>query len=196
MIRLSGADSLAVTSEGSPANHSHAAINWNRTKLQVISQLTKTNENRLVCHKHRIGRTCFAGGYSSLSPEYLRNKNPDLIFCSLILLVTPLFALWSVDYSIRRWNRSRLDRTSLSRNPLNWWKDPLQSLFISTCVIGSMAMGGALRHPSIGSVGFWMVGAYTSLARGYLVRFSFTAYIVKTHRSLALGSLLVQARGN
>lgn len=108
-------------------------------------------------------------GYSSLSPEYLRNKNPDLIFCSLILLVTPLFALWSVDYSIRRWNRSRLDRTSLSRNPLNWWKDPLQSLFISTCVIGSMAMGGALRHPSIGSVGFWMVGAYTSLALGLSV---------------------------
>src|SRR5208282_3970200 len=109
------------------------------------------------------------GGYISLSPENLRNKNPDLIFCSLILLVTPLFALLSVNYSIRRWNQSRLDRPSLSRNPLNWWKDPLQSLFISTCVMGSMAVGGALQHPAIGSVGFWMVGTYTSFALGLSV---------------------------
>lgn len=109
------------------------------------------------------------GGYNSLSPEKLRNKNPDLIFCGLILLVTPLFALWSVNYSIRRWNRSRLARPSLSRNPLNWWHDPLQSLFISTCVMVSMAIGGALRRPTIGSVGFWMVATYGCLALGLFV---------------------------
>jgi len=109
------------------------------------------------------------GGYSSLSAEKLRNKNPDVIFCSLILLVTPLFALWSVNYSIRRWNHSRLARPSLSRNPLNWWHDPLQSLFISTRVAVSSAIGSALRLPTIGSVGFWMVAAYTSLAIGLLV---------------------------
>jgi hypothetical protein len=108
----------------------------------------------------------FPGGYNSLSLESLRNKNPDLILCGLLLLATPLFALLSVNYSIRRWNQSRLDRPSLTRNPLNWWKDPLQSLFISTCVMGSLAIGGALRHPAIGSVGFWMVGTYTSFALG------------------------------
>ncbi|MGB7281139.1 MAG: hypothetical protein WBE13_02660, partial [Candidatus Acidiferrum sp.] len=70
------------------------------------------------------------GGYNSISLENLRNKNPDLIFCGLILLVTPLFALSSVNYSIRRWNQSRLARPSMSRNLLNWWKDPLQSFFI------------------------------------------------------------------
>ncbi len=68
------------------------------------------------------------GGYSSLSPEKLRNTNPDAIVCGLILLVMPLLAIGSVGYSIRRWNHSRLARPSLSRNPLNSWHDPLQSL--------------------------------------------------------------------
>jgi hypothetical protein len=58
-------------------------------------------------------------GYHSLSPEKLRNKNPDLILCGLILLVTPVFALLSVNYSIRRWNQARLGRPSFGRNPLN-----------------------------------------------------------------------------
>jgi hypothetical protein len=106
------------------------------------------------------------GGYNSLSPEKLRNMNPDAIFCGSILLVTPLFALLSVGYSIRRWNHSRLARPTLSRNPLNWWHDPLQSLFISTCVAVSIAIGSALRRPTIGSVGFWMVAMYSCLAVG------------------------------
>jgi hypothetical protein len=108
----------------------------------------------------------FPGGYNSLSPEKLLNKNPDAIFCGAILLTMPLFAIWSVQYSIQRWNHRRLARPTLSRNPFNWWHDPLQSLFISTCVAVSMAIGGALRRPTIGSVGFWMVAMYSCLAVG------------------------------
>ena len=109
------------------------------------------------------------GGYRSLSPDKLRNTNPDAILCGLILLVLPLFAIGSVGYSIRRWNHSRLGRPSLSRNPFNWWHDPLQSLFISTCIAVSTAIGSALRRPSLGSVGFWMVAFYTCCALGLLV---------------------------
>jgi len=109
------------------------------------------------------------GGYQSLSPEKLLNKNPDAIFCGLILLVTPLVAIGSVGYSIRRWNHNRLARPSLIRNPLNWWHDPLQSLFISTCLAVSTAIGSALRRPTIGSVGFWMSAAYSCFALGLLV---------------------------
>ena len=109
------------------------------------------------------------GGYNSLSSEELRNKNPDAIACGLILLTTPLFAIGSVSYSIRRWNHSRLARPSLSRNPLNWWHDPLQSLFISTFVFVSMVIGSALRRPTIGSVGFWTLAVYACFALGLLI---------------------------
>lgn len=108
-------------------------------------------------------------GYNSLSPEKLRHTNPDAIFCGAILLLTPLFAIWSVQYSIQRWNHRRLARPSLSRNPLNWWHDPLQSLFISTCIMVSTAIGSALRGPTIGSVGFWTLAVYVCFALGLLV---------------------------
>ena len=48
------------------------------------------------------------GGYSSLSPEKLRNKNPDAIFFGAILLVTPLVAMGTVNEPIRRWNPALL----------------------------------------------------------------------------------------
>ena len=109
------------------------------------------------------------GGYHSLSPEKLRNTNPDAILCGSVLLLAPLFAMWSVSYSIRRWNQSKLARPSLSRNPLNWWHDPLQSLFISTCIMVSTSIGSALRRPTIGSVGFWTLAVYACFAFGLLV---------------------------
>jgi hypothetical protein len=107
-------------------------------------------------------------GYNSLSSEKLRNKNPDALSCGLILLLSPLFAILSVNFAIRRSNRGRLARPSLSRNPLDWWNDPLQSLFVSMCVMISAAIGGALRHPAIGSVGFWMLAVYVCFDVGIL----------------------------
>jgi hypothetical protein len=111
----------------------------------------------------------FPGGYNSLSPEKLQHTNPDAIFCGAILLIMPLFAIWSVQYSIQRWNHSTLARPTLSRNPFNWWHDPLQSLFISTCIMVSTAIGSVLRRPTIGSVGFWTLAAYVCSALGLLV---------------------------
>ena len=59
--------------------------------------------------------------------------------------------------------------TRNSSHPLNWWGDPLQSLFISTCIMGSTAIGSALRHPTIGSIGFWTLAVYVCFALGLLV---------------------------
>ena len=98
-------------------------------------------------------------GYASLAPEQLRHVNPDAVFCSLILLTLPLFALGTVGYSVRRWNVEKLRRPSLDRNPLNWWFDPLQSLFITTCNIAAMGVGSLLRRAT-GSVAYWMVATY------------------------------------
>jgi hypothetical protein len=108
-------------------------------------------------------------GYTSMAPESLRHTNPEPLLCVIILLIMPFFALGSVYYSIRRWKHDRLARPTWDRNPLNWWHDPLQSLFISTCVMAATAIGAALRRPVIGSVGFWTFGGYCSFAIGLLV---------------------------
>jgi FtsH-binding integral membrane protein len=107
-------------------------------------------------------------GYASLAPEQLRHVNPDAVFCSLILLTAPLFALLTVHYSVRRCNVDKLRRPSLDRNPLNWWFDPLQSLFISTCSVAAMAVGSLLHRPT-GSVAFWMVATYFCITLGLVV---------------------------
>jgi hypothetical protein len=111
----------------------------------------------------------FWDGYESMTPSRLLHKNPDAVFCFTILLLTPAFALGTVEFSTRGWKVRRFARPSWNRNPFNWWGDPLQSLFISTCIMGAMTLGGAVQHPAFGSVGFWMLGAYTCTAIGLLV---------------------------
>jgi hypothetical protein len=86
------------------------------------------------------------GGYVAGAPDRLRHANPDAVSCGIILVITPMFALWCVNYSIRRWNNERLRRPSFSRNPLNWRHDPLQSLFIATCVFGAGSVGRGERR--------------------------------------------------
>ena len=107
-------------------------------------------------------------GYASLAPEQLRHVNPDAVFCSVILLTLPLFALFTVYYSVRQCNVDKLRRPSFDRNPLNWWYDPLQSLFISTCSGAATAVGGLLHRPN-GSVAFWMAATYFCFTFGLVI---------------------------
>ena len=108
-------------------------------------------------------------GYRSLEPARLEHTNPDLVFCLVTFLTLPLFAVGTVYYSIFRGGHEMLPRPSWDRNPINWWGDPLQSLFISTCYMGATAIGAALRRPVVGSVAFWMMAFYCSTAIGLLV---------------------------
>lgn len=110
----------------------------------------------------------FWSGYVSLEPEKLRHINPDAIACVSILVGAPLFALLSVGYSVHRWKREKLARRSWDRNPLNWWGDPLQSLFIMTWIMATTAIGSALRRPTFGTIAFWTFGVYVSFAIGLL----------------------------
>jgi hypothetical protein len=111
----------------------------------------------------------FWGGYKSMTPERLRHTNPDALLCLIILIITPVFAFGIVEYSIRRWKVDQLAWPTWTRNPFNWWGDPLQSLFISTCLMGAMAIGSATQHPTFESVGFWTLGMYSCSAIGLLV---------------------------
>jgi hypothetical protein len=105
-------------------------------------------------------------GYISLASERLRHTNPDIIFCAFVLLITPLFSIGAVHYSVHRWNHDKLRRPSWNRNALNWWHDPLQSLFMSTCLTLGTAVGAALRRPAVNSVAFWTLGMYVCFALG------------------------------
>jgi len=109
------------------------------------------------------------GGYASLTPDRLRHANPGPVLCLIILLITPLFVVLTVTYSIQRWKSDPLPRPSLNRNPLSWRRDPLQALFISTSILAAMAIGSAIRQPTFGSVAFWMLGVYFCFAIGLLV---------------------------
>ncbi len=111
----------------------------------------------------------FREGYVSLTTDKLRHTNPDPVLCSIILLITPPFAIWAVAYSLRRWKSDPLPRPSWNRNPLNWWRDPLQALFISTCATAALAIGSAFQRPTFGSVGFWTLGVYACFAIGLFV---------------------------
>ena len=115
-------------------------------------------------------------GYKTMASETLRSTNPDPILCGILLVIMPLFALGTVYYSKYRWDQEnkilarpfKLRKPSWNRNPINWWGDPLQSLFISMCYMGAMAIGASVRHPEIGSVGFWTFGVYCCFAIGLL----------------------------
>lgn len=115
-------------------------------------------------------------GYKTMASETLRRTNPDPILCGIVLVIMPLFALGTVYYSKYRWDQEnkilarpfKLRKPSWNRNPINWWGDPLQSLFISMCFMGAMAIGASARHPEFGSVGFWTVGVYFCFAIGLL----------------------------
>jgi hypothetical protein len=109
------------------------------------------------------------GGYTSLTPEKLHRTNPEPVLCLILLLGVPVFALLSIGYSLRRSKTNLLARPSWARNPFNWWGDPLQSLFVATCIMGATALGSAVQHPAFGSVGFWMLGVYSCIAIGLLV---------------------------
>ena len=70
--------------------------------------------------------------YIALVWYFARPNQAPAIFWGLILVTTPLFALLTVNYSVRRVRRCNVDklrRPSFDRDPLNWWFDPLQSLF-------------------------------------------------------------------
>src|SRR5271163_3383971 len=105
-------------------------------------------------------------GYYSTAPNKLLHTIPDPLAWLLILIFMPLFAIGAVYYSIQRW-QNMLQRPSWNRNSINWWQDPLQSLFMTMCTTAMMAVGAALRRPAIGSTGFWMFGVYCSVAIGF-----------------------------
>src|ERR1700693_6264064 len=90
-------------------------------------------------------------GYCSLGADALRGANPDKYLCIAVLVMMPIFAVGSV--AIFGDKHTGLTLPSWRRFSINWSRDPLQCLFLSTCFTGGMALGAALHLPGTTSTG-------------------------------------------
>lgn len=108
-------------------------------------------------------------GYSEMAPARLARTNPDAVFCTLVLLVLALSSLGSVWYSLRYTNGARLPHPSFQRFSIDWWRDPLQCLFLSWLFVGSMAVGAAFRLPSDSPTAFWTFMFFGCMFLGLLI---------------------------
>jgi len=109
------------------------------------------------------------GGYSLMSPERLQHMNPDIIYCLIILVIMPLFSLGTVYYSISSGKCETLLRPSWDRHAVNWWYDPLQSLFIFNFVCAGLVIGSSLRLSNGNETGFWLFVSFCCMAIGLLI---------------------------
>ena len=106
-------------------------------------------------------------GYGALEADTLRGTNPDKYLCIAVLVIMPFFAFGAV--SIFGASHSTLPRPSWRRVTFSWWRDPLQSLFISTYAVGGMALGAALHLRGTTSTGFWMFMVFVCMFIGLIV---------------------------
>lgn len=108
-------------------------------------------------------------GYAEMTPEKLAHTNPDVIFCTIVLVTMIVFSFGVVWYSISGAGQQTLRRASWRRFSIDWWHDPLQCLFLSWCFTGAMAVGAAFRLPGTSSTGFWTFMFFVCLFVGLLV---------------------------
>ena len=101
-----------------------------------------------------------------MSPQNLQGLNPDIIYCSIIFVIMPIFAVGTVFYSVHTGKCEALQRPSWNRYGLNWWYDPLQSLFLTNFFCGGLAVGSAFHLLGTSETGFWLFISYCCMAIG------------------------------
>jgi len=120
-------------------------------------------------------------GYSKMAPASLAGMDPDAVFCALVLAVLTFFSLGSVWYSLRYTKGAPLPRPSLQRFSIDWWRDPLQCLFLTCLFVGGMAFGAALRLPGTSAIGVWTFMFFFSMFLGLVIG-QFAVYaLYRTH---------------
>jgi hypothetical protein len=106
-------------------------------------------------------------GYGSLGADALRGTNPDKYLCIAVLVMMPIFAVGAV--ATFGAGHSSLRLPSWRRFSINWSRDPLQCLFLTTCFIGAMAVGAALHLPGTSNTGLWMFMTFLCMFIGLIV---------------------------
>ena len=105
------------------------------------------------------------GGFNAMSPARERHSNPDVILSIVLLVVMPVFANGIVSKS----KSEKLLRPSWKRNPLNWRGDPLQGLFILTCILTAFTAGCSVRLFEANHASIWVFSAFCSMTIGLLI---------------------------
>ena len=108
-------------------------------------------------------------GYFEMEPERLTRANPDALFCTAVLIGMILFCLGSVWYAISGAKQTTLRRPSWRRFSIDWWRDPLQCLFLACCFTGAMSIGAAFRLRGATQTGLWMFVFFLCMFLGLLI---------------------------
>jgi hypothetical protein len=116
-----------------------------------------------------------------MQPARLIHTNPDVVFCAVVLIACAAFPIGIITYSVKRYGITTLRRPSWFRSPLNWWGDPLQSLFIVTLIMAGYTLGSLLWHPAYNSIGFWTVSFYSCMVLGLVIGQSLAYRVYKTN---------------
>jgi hypothetical protein len=116
-------------------------------------------------------------GYAEMSPTKLSHMNPDLAFCLTLLVMTPIFVIGTMAIS----RNDAFAWPSWGRSPLRWQSDPLQAIFISTCISLGLFVGTCLRLRNSGPVGFWLAASFGSLFVEFLIGQAL-AYVIYRER--------------
>jgi len=104
-------------------------------------------------------------GYAEMSPAMGERSNADLIFCVAIIVSIPVFAICTVHFSTVH----DLRKPSWDRFPLNWWGDPLQTLFISTLSALGLVVGSLFRFGTSGIIEVQLAATYVSILVGLVI---------------------------
>lgn len=87
------------------------------------------------------GILLFGLGFGTSSDANLPRTGPPIIFLAAVFCIMTLCAIGSVLVA----NASSLEAPSWNRSPFRWFKDPLQSLFVSTWLLLCVVLGTVTR---------------------------------------------------
>jgi len=109
------------------------------------------------------------GGFEAIQPRHHSNTNVDWTFIAISFVVTSIFP-WGAMLHSRSTGVTEWKRPSFNRNPLRWWKDPLQPLRITILGVCAYLLGGAAALPHTDEQGlmlfWWNVAILVGLSLG------------------------------
>ena len=108
-------------------------------------------------------------GYAALSPAKLKGTNPDLVLCIAAFIGIAMFAIAAPHFA----TVATFRKPQWGRFFLSWWRDPMQTLFMTTCFWAAWVVGSAARFFSpdlrADKTAMWTVLTYAAILAGLVI---------------------------